>query len=161
MSFTRAQQKYYRPLVEKAWAAHCERSGEAINSRFQKDQWYRCTLLDTVGVYSTKEADKTIDFDALMLAFAQIAGDSYWINRMAEAEERRWHWLIHRKLSQMKISSATTKEGKTYLDGIMHRMGIAQQPLNNLPADHLKKLYIALDKQSKRHQKAEVSHASL
>jgi hypothetical protein len=159
--FTGPQQKYYRPLVDKAWKAHAARNGIHLNSRFSKDQWYRCVLLDTVGIYTTKEADKTTDFDSLMLAFAEIAGDDYWIKRMAGALERRWKWLIAQKMSKMgKPFGTNEKVGEHYIGGIMKHMGLDQLPYHDLPAEHLRKIFIALDEQVFRHRHdRELSHA--
>lgn len=159
MSFSPAQQKHYRPLVERAWKVHAGRNGLHLNSRFAKDQWYRCVLLDTVGIYTSKEADQTTDFDALMLAFAVIAGEQYWINRMAGALERRWKWLIGLKMSKKKMPFGTNeKTGERYILGIMKQMGLDQLAYRDLPAEHLKKIYIALDTAEKR---KEDSHAAL
>jgi hypothetical protein len=151
--FTPAQQKYYRPLVEKAWAAHAARNGIHRDSRLAKDQWYRGVLLDTCGIYTTKEADKTTDFDSLMLAFAETANDAYWIKRMAGATERRWHWMIGRKMTDLKMPlGCNEKVGENYIAGIMRHMHLDQLAFRDLPAEYLKKIYIALDEQIKRHR---------
>ncbi len=161
MSFSPAQQKHYRPLVERAWKAHAARNKLHVNSRFSKNEWYRCVLLDTVGIYTTKQADQTTDFDALMLAFAVIAGEAYWINRMAGALERRWRWLIGKKMDALKMPLGTNeKTGERYVLGIMKQMGLDQLAYRDLPAEHLKKIFIALDEQVQRKTK-EVARAAV
>lgn len=145
MSFTRGQQKYFRPMVKAAWAKHCVREKIHPDSRMAYDNWYRSVLLDSAGIYTTKEANPAADFDAVMLAFAQIAGDDYWIKRCSEGVERRWKFLIDQKLRAL---------GKTraYLGGILRHMRLDQQPLDDLPAEYLQKVFIALDEQFKRHR---------
>ena len=145
MSFTPRQQKFYRPLIKKAWLAHCAREKVHPESRFAYEEWYRCTLLEAVGAYTTKELNPVSDFDAVMLAFAQIANDGYWIKRCADAQERRWKFLIAERLKQLRASRA-------YLDGILAQMNLDQQPFDELPAEYLKMVFIALDKQQHRHR---------
>ena len=147
--FTRAQQKIYRPLVDAAWRAHAARQEFARDDASERARWYRGVLLDTCGIYTTKEATKTHDFDALMLAFAEIAGDDYWIGRMAGAEERRWRWKINQRLEDLGLHPRT-EAGKHYLEGILNHMGLAEQPVSNLPAEYLRKVFIALHKQARR-----------
>jgi hypothetical protein len=152
--FTGRQQGFYRMLVEKAWRAHAAREKIHADSRFAKDQWYRCVLLDTCGIYTTKEASNTTDFDALMLAFAEIAGDDYWIKRMAGAAERRWRWMIAQKMSAKGLTmGCNDKRGEHYIQSIMKHMGLDQLKFADLPAEHLKKIFIALDEDYQRHHK--------
>lgn len=154
MSFTGRQQGFYRMLVDKAWKAHAKRNGLHVDSRMAKDQWYRCTLLDTCGIYTTTEASNTTDFDALMLAFAEIAGDAYWIKRMAGAAERRWRWMIGQKMCAKGMTlGSNDKRGEHYIEGIMKHMGLDQLAYNDLPAEHLKKIFIALDEDYQRHHR--------
>ncbi len=152
--FSGRQQGFYRMLVEKAWVAHATRNSIHRDSRFSKDQWYRCVLLDTCGIYTTKEANNTTDFDCLMLAFAEIAGDDYWIKRMAGALERRWKWLIAQKMSKKGMTlGSNDKVGENYIAGIMRHMHLDQQKYADLPAEYLQKIYIALDEDYKRHHR--------
>jgi len=152
--FTGRQQGFYRMLVEKAWRAHCAREKIHPDSRFAKDEWYRCVLLDACGVYTTKEANNTTDFDCLMLAFAGIAGDDYWIKRMAGATERRWKWLISQKMSSRGMSlGGNDKAGEHYIEAIMRHMHLDQLNYRDLPAEHLQKIFIALDEDYKRHHR--------
>ncbi len=164
MSFTARQQGYYRPLKERAWLAHASRNNLHPNSRFAQDQWYRCLLLDAAGIYSTKEANQTGDFDCIMLAMAEIAGDEYWIKRMAGAAERRWRYMIAQKMTAKGMSFGAYLRGERYIQSIMNHMGIDQLAYADLPAEHLKKIFIALDEDFKRHHRHDrelpaVSHA--
>ena len=162
--FTGRQQGFYRMLVEKAWRAHSDRNKLHTGSRFAKDEWYRCVLLDACGIYTTKEASNTTDFDSLMLAFAEIAGDEYWINRMSGASERRWRFMIAQKMSAKGLAlGCNDKRGEHYIQSIMHHMGLDQLSYGYLPAEHLKKIFIALDEDYQRHHKhdRELTHAAL
>ena len=133
MRISRRQQGMYRPLVDKAWAIHAERQGLAVNSRMAKDEWYRCTLLDTIGVYTTIEANGTTDFEQLMLAFWEIVGDAKQISYWSEAVERRLKWLIDQRLKKLGFVPHS-KAANAYIHGIAHHMHLDLIPYKEMPA---------------------------
>ena len=143
---TRAQQSKYRPLVKRAWLAHCLRTGcnEAADGAYET--WYRRQLMDACGIYTTKQATRTKDFDALMAHFAAQVGDDYWTTRTAEGDEIRLRHLIQAEQQRGDISDA-------YVAGICRNMGF-YQALAEMPAEHLWKLYNALIRHNRRHAPA-------
>lgn len=151
MRISRKQQGMYRPLVARAWEAHAERQGRPLNGRMAKEEWYRCTLLDAIGVYTTKEANGTTDFEILMLTFWEIVGDSKQISYWSGAVERRWKYLIDQRLKKLNFVPHS-HEANSYIHGIAHHMHIDLLPYKDMPAEHLQKVFIALDAQFKRHR---------
>lgn len=89
MSFTPKQNACYRPLTDRAWIEECKRAEQSPNNKLALEAWYRMQLNECAGVRSTAECDAVKDFDKVMLHFAILAGDEYWINRLSSAAERR------------------------------------------------------------------------
>jgi len=151
MRFSKSQEGQYRPLVKRAWAAHCARNGIHPDSRLGYDNWYRGILLDTCQVYTTREANGADDYDRLMLAFAEIVGDERQIDYWSKAPERRFKWMIRTELKKLGIIPGSPA-AQAYLEGIMRHMHLDQLRYDDLPVEHLKKIFIALDKQEHRHR---------
>jgi hypothetical protein len=98
---TRAQQAIYRPLVERAWQAQCRVAGSDPADRPSRDAWYRRQLVGLLGIYTTKQASTTDDFDQLVLHFAGLVGDTYWLDRISRSAERRALFQIRRQLREL------------------------------------------------------------
>ena len=146
--FSRAQQGKFRPLLDRAWLAHCGRTGLFANKKADKEKWYRAELFRVVGVESTRFCDKVHDFDDTMLAFAIIANDSYWIDRIARADERRMIWRINerlRMLSQIRGEQLTWSYARAIYDH-MH----LPEDVQDCPAELLQKVFQALDTHLRR-----------
>jgi len=139
------QQSKYRPLVEKAWQMECLRTGQKPGLDGSHETWYRRQLLDACGIYTTKQADTVADYDKLMLHFAVIAGDQELIAYFSSASERRHLHNIRRSIEQ----GVVTEE---YVQGIARNMGF-REDLDALPADHLWRIWNALIRHNKRHEK--------
>ncbi|MFA7256931.1 MAG: hypothetical protein WC047_05095 [Kiritimatiellales bacterium] len=155
---TPRQQSKYRPLVERAWQAECSRAGQSPGIDHAHETWYRQQLLDACGIYSTKQADPVNDYDALMLHFAILAGDQALIDYFSRAAERRHLHNIRRSINQGAVTEA-------YVLGIARNMGFIPQSkienpksqiLEELPADHLWRIWNALIRHNKRHQQERV-----
>jgi len=146
---TRAQQSKYRPLVKKAWLANCLHTGCNEEADGAYETWYRRQLMEACGIYTTKQATRTKDFDALMAHFAAIAGDEYWTLRTAEGDEIRLRHLIQVEQKRGDISDA-------YITGICRNMGF-DQALADMPAAHLWKVYNAMLRHNRRHTPAAVT----
>jgi len=71
---TPAQQAIYRPLVKRAWLAHCRQTGTAPNNRPAYDAWYRDQVHGAVGLWSTIEADPARDYSKLIDRFLVLVG---------------------------------------------------------------------------------------
>lgn len=141
--FSPGQQKHYRPLVNRAWLAHCLRNNLDEHDKYAREKWYRREILDACGIYTTKQANQKEDFDKLMGHFAAIAGDEYWMQRSAEGTERRLKYLIRREVKQGHVT-------ENYVLGIAKNMGFLHE-LNDMPADHLWRIWNALLRHNKRH----------
>lgn len=149
--FSKPQQSKYRPLVQRAWRAECARSGVNPAADGAYETWYRRQLIEVCGIYTTKQANKTKDFDALMAHFGALAGDDYWTTRAAEGDELRLRHLIAQEQTRGAISDS-------YIDGISRNMGF-DQPLPEMPAAHLHKIYNALLRHNRRHAEPQVGRA--
>ena len=141
---TPRQQAIYRPLVQRAWLAHCARTGQNPEADAPHESWYRAQLMDAMGIYSTKEASPTRDFDRLLGHFGGIAGETDLVLRSAEGDERRLRYLIAREIQRGAVPEA-------YVLGIARNMGYPAKALSELPADHLWRIWNALLRHNRRH----------
>lgn len=147
MSLSRKQQGMFRPLVDRAWSAWCAayaRAEGAVDPLPARDAWYRDQLEEAIGVRSTKNLDPGDDFARLMAHFERVAddGETYWQERAAEEDERRLRWHLDQRIAKGTISDG-------YVASISERMFRTRQ-WRDLPADHLRRILIALDKHQKR-----------
>lgn len=149
MSFSRPQQKYYRPLLRKAWTADCARSGVSPDDKIAFDAWYRNELFTAIGVWTTKELNQTDDYDSVMLHFAVIADDEYWITRMARGKERRIEHLINQRLADLDGIDQERRHDWTYARSIYEHMALPEH-LYDCPAELLVKVFQALDTHVRR-----------
>lgn len=89
MAFSSGQQAYYRPLVKRAFLIDCMSGGVSPNTKGLYKAWYEEQLLECLGMSSTSKCNRTTDFETVMLHFAIIAEDQYWIDRATCGDERR------------------------------------------------------------------------
>jgi hypothetical protein len=98
--FTPAQHGYFRPLVEQAWAKHCQLNrlpaspAEDANPAYRA--WYEDELeAATNGKRSTSFCDRKRDFTKAMAHFEIIVGESiFWQTRLYGDDARRIAWNI-------------------------------------------------------------------
>ena len=139
-----AKQGIFRPLVGKAWGAHCARKNLQASDRGAQDKWYRSILLETAHVYTTNEIRAADQFDAVCLAFATIWGDEREITYWVRAPERRLMWLIRDRLDKISFI-AGTRHGWPYAVAINTHMNLPLT-MEEAPESDLKKVFNALDK---------------
>jgi hypothetical protein len=90
MSFSPGQHKYFRPLVDAAWAGHCKANKIDINDKAAKRAWYEEELTNATGKSSTTQCDKKRDFEDAMEHFERLTGEGiYWAVRKYGADARR------------------------------------------------------------------------
>ena len=150
--FNRRQQGIYRPMLNKAWLAHCQATGCFPNAKADKDAWYRANLMQCIGENTTARCNKAEDFDLVIRHFATLAGDDYWPIRVADSPERRFRFLIEQRLHQMGTLNGTTYSWN-YALGILKHMFPNTKfagDIANCPAPILRKVFIALDRQAAR-----------
>ena len=146
------QNKTYRPLVEKAWRAHCGRTaGSDLMDKVARDQWYRKQLMAGSGVYTTKQIgpQDAQAFDGLCLHFATIACDMEQIAYWSTAEERRALWRLDQNMKRAGLDWP-------YVRGIakaMHLLDKNHTEIQDLPAEHILKLATALFLYMKRKER--------
>lgn len=162
MSFTRAQQGLYRPLVDRAWLADCERAGRSPNATGAREAWYRQQVHDVCGVESTKDCNGKEDFDLLLIRFATIAGDELLIAHATASAERRMRWIINQMLvvlGRLEGRYVSWNYAKAiYAQMSSHHM--LPDDINDCPADLLRKVVQALDTHARRLRRQGASHAA-
>lgn len=147
--FTRPQQAKYRPLVSSAWLAHCRRSGQTPNSKAARDSWYRQQLHEAAGVFTTKELDPVEGFDQVMLHFAIIANDEYWINRCTQGAERRMRYQIRRYMQDLSWLEKQPVHW-SYIRAMHKQSAMLPANLEDTPAQQLRVLLAMLDTHIRR-----------
>ncbi|MBN1671179.1 MAG: hypothetical protein JXR37_09115 [Kiritimatiellae bacterium] len=147
---TRRQNGIYRPLVKKAWFAHCEDTGEPPNNKSAHDAWYRQQLMDACGFYTTKQCNSAHDFEYIMAHFERLAGaGTYWQDRASVGEERRALWRLQQTMRNANVTWP-------YVEGVAKHMNL-RLPIKDLPAKLILKLNSALYLHWQRQQKKGVS----
>jgi hypothetical protein len=147
---TPSQNKVFRPLVKAAW----QRQSPGV----AQDHFYRAELITEFGIWSTSELPTPIpaaQFDRLLLHFAQLAGDEYWLGRLAASQERRALWRLEQIMARQNVTWQ-------YVHGIAEQMGFVcaassigpRQAVADLPAEHVVKLCQALTYHTVRISKA-------
>lgn len=118
--FTPGQQKHYRPLVDQAWAKHCERNPavlrEAVDKAAARGAWYEEELKEATGKPSTSFCDRKRDFTKAMAHFEAILGESiFWQMRLYGDDARRIVWNIQELVRVNEVD-------EQYMRGIARRM---------------------------------------
>jgi len=143
----RRQQGVYRPLVAQAWQVFCRRNAGTVSDKVAKDAWYRKELVNELGVYTTKQIGSPEEFDSLMLHFATIADNEYWIDRASRGAEGRALWLLKKTMGNAGVDWP-------YVYGIARNMGY-DKVVEELPAEAVLKINTAVYIYMKRQQKKE------
>lgn len=85
---TTSQQGVFRPIVSAAWKMECARTGKSPNDRRARENWYRRHLMDTVGIYTTKQATRR-DYIALCRHFSELAPEEVPISLEGVTEKQQ------------------------------------------------------------------------
>jgi len=149
MSFSRGQQKHYRPAVKRAWLENCRITGDAPNNKAAQKKWYQESLMEIIGTPTTAGCDQKNDFDDVMLHFAIIAGDEYWIGRIASSKERRIFWYLDRFRHDLEYLEKVKVDWE-YIRGIYTQSGTLPERMSNCPAKLLQKVLAMLDTHIRR-----------
>ena len=78
-STQRRLQGQFRPLVAKAWQAHCTQLALDPKDGAAYNAWYREILHDCAGIRSTREADET-QMELLISVFEDLTGRRHVVN---------------------------------------------------------------------------------
>jgi hypothetical protein len=135
-------------LVQRAFAAYCAKCGGSPTDRIAKEKWYRQELIARFGICTTKELEPIIPdiLDALLLHFALLADDQYWIDRATRGPEIRAMW-------QLKQAMDKTRINWQYVHGIALQMGFLtstddganiERTISELPIELITKIISAL-----------------
>ena len=109
-----------------------------MRDQVAKERWYRETLRDQLGVYTSKQLNKTGDFEKACAAFEEIwGGDIYWQLRVAAGPVARGRREIAHLASIHDIE-------ESYIDGISKQMFSTRT--SNLTAAQLQDVIVAIKK---------------
>lgn len=111
--------------------------------------WRRKVQLDACQCSSTAQMNQTTDFDAVMLEFAIIAGDDYWINRLSSGAERRIRWVIENQLIHDLEYLEQQPIKWRYIEGICAQANVPPK-MADCPAELLLKIQSMLDTHVRR-----------
>jgi hypothetical protein len=143
MSFTPAQQGKYRPIVNRAWHVHCDRTSQAPNAPLAFRCWYEQQLMEVLGVPTTRNAGHKAQFEICMLWFAQIAGEDREIAYWSSAAERTMQYLITQRLDELSWLEHRPHDWR-YARAIYAHMNLPLS-MDEAPAMCLWKVFQALD----------------
>ncbi len=123
-----ARPRFFK-LQHRAWLAHADRTlGVDPSDRGAETAWRYEETFAVLGVTSTAEIDPVEGMDAIMLHWAQIAGDDKEIAYWSTAKERR---LQKRLCGLMQDLASVERQPITW----QYVRGIAAQAQLNMPND--------------------------
>lgn len=152
MSLTPSQTRRFWLAFRPAWLAHAWRNGLASGDRKAAEEWrHKVTAEECQGRASVKDLGN-VDFDAIMLRFAQESGDLAGVAYWAEAAERRMRHLLARKLAELDRLDPMRQHGPAYLAGLLRqaRILVPCATLGDIPAEHLRTALQILDTHLRR-----------
>jgi len=125
MSFSRAQQAQYRPLVKRAWLAHCELTGVPPNNRQAQDDWYREQLWSACRIRSTRDATAD-EYRTLIKRFTLLseAGDTATVKGFTPAQNSVFSPLVAKAWRSVCRRDATGLQFHEWLDKELAACGI-------------------------------------
>lgn len=126
---TKTQQSVYRPMVEKAWIAHCRLTGSSPNNKADRDAWYRDQVHSCTGQWSTRDADPERDYQVLLDRFMLLAGDPQPLVVIGWSDsQNRWFSRAAQDAWNVAISSGAIEEGtgfRDWINGILSESGVS------------------------------------
>lgn len=118
MSFTRAQQGKFRPLVKAGWARACRLDAtllHAADKAAAQRAWYEAELEAATGQTTTIDCDRKRDFEDAMEHFEMIVGESiYWATRKYGSDARRILYNIRESVRDADVD-------EDYMRGVARR----------------------------------------
>ena len=179
MSFSKCQRSEFFPLRDAAWREHASKNRLEPKDPAAKDHWYREIMRDELGVFSSKQLSPLNDYCAAMAIMESIAGGSFERGKPQPGRrygERlfvpgRMHWNLRatqtessrRLLYAVKEICREHALEEHYVREVARRIsGRGETPLlQQLNAEHLRKLLAALRIHVKRHLAPEEDEAAL
>lgn len=148
--YSQAQNKNSISLAKKAYAIERKRTSGNMPSI---DAWTSAIISQTCTgevVPGTHLGGTTQGYyDDVMVSFAVIANDAFWLNRLAQGAEIRMRWQIKRYL--VDLSWLYQREcGWEYLVGIWKQSKALPVSMDDAPADTLRQILAMLDTHIRR-----------
>lgn len=141
-----AQFSMLSPVVKAAWGKHCARNNldPAKKKKNGYREWYEKTLFDSAGVVSSKDIRGARQFGEALAGFAEIAGDSKLVRRLAEDDERRDRWVLRMLCVDLSIIKGFIVTWD-YVRGIYGQSKLPPGDFSNCPTEYLRKVIAMLD----------------
>lgn len=152
MSLSPAQQRRYWQAFRPAWLAHAGRANFEVCDREAAERWrHEVMAQECHGKRSIKDLGNG-DFDAIMLRWAQEAGDLAAVAYWSESQERRMRHLLAQKLAELDRLDPMRQHGAGYVAGMLRQARIARPiaSLDDVPAEHLRRALQMLDTHLRR-----------
>ncbi|OPZ76709.1 MAG: hypothetical protein BWY77_01840 [bacterium ADurb.Bin431] len=146
---TPGQNRIYRPLFKLAWQSHCRLHPELDPAdRDAQRLWKETHLRKVAWITSTNDVPTwgRTAFDELCRYFACLSGDPKQIDYWTRTSERVMLWCMDRLLAALDAN-------RNYAAGIAKNMkliGGEVQTVDDLPAQSIHKICIALNNSCKR-----------
>jgi DNA primase large subunit len=116
--------RFFRPMVDKAWKAHCDRECITESTTASKDGWYRAELKKVFGVDTTKRLNKSKDFDRAMAHFEELADEGIvWQVKLLQGDAVRARYQLEEMAKLLRLD-------EVYLSTMREQMGIPAGPLS-------------------------------
>jgi hypothetical protein len=132
------QKKSWRPMIDRAWRAHCDRECITDSTEASKESWYREELKKCCGVTSSTQLDPRCGFEQGMAHFEELCNDGsfYWQTRSVQGDANRARHKLDETVKLLHM-------GGDYIAAIMAQMKL-EKPLRQCTANELVKLRVAL-----------------
>jgi hypothetical protein len=104
MPFNQKQQAEYRPVVDRAWKLHCQKTGCDLKDKAAKREWYEDILEEKTGLRSSTQCNGGRHYDRVAARFEELAEDDIKFGLA----------LLTGDLERIKY--AVTKQNSSYLD---------------------------------------------
>jgi hypothetical protein len=124
--FSPKQHAAFSRLVAKAWG-----KVQDVDPSVNYEAWFEARMSDAAAPQFGNNL-----FDRCMCIFGVIAGDEFWLNRTAEARERRIRYVIRVKLAELGRLSGRNLDW-SYVQGI-HDQAKLTASLDDCPAEMLR-----------------------
>ena len=146
------QIRHFWMAFRPAWEAYAGRMGLDPRDHETSEFWRHAILAEECAGQSSIKTLSQSDYDAVMLRLAVESGEQSQIAYWAPADERRMRHLIREKLRELGEADPPNRYGERYALAIVRQAKLASPPrtLDDLPAELLRKVLIALDRRLRK-----------
>lgn len=149
------QIRHFWMAFRPAWEAYAGRLGLDPRDRGTSESWRHAILAEECAGQSSLKAIDNTGYARVMLRLAVEAGDEHAISYWSQSGERKALHRIDALLEELNRLDGRNHYTRAYAEGIARTMKLARdRPLDELPAELLRKIEIALWRKKKRVERA-------